>query len=224
MNNKFIKRVAAVVLGVAVMSTCAFASTVVDTTNYVDQTKTLTFAIDNASGADKISYIAYAGEDEETAETIVAVNQIDDAEVTETATVSISENLLGDAKVIVFMTGDSNGTAVDEKVLDVDDYIASAEIVNKDDGFKVDFEDGSDFYYTNVPKIDVNVNIKKGTYTFKGIKIKGNKITEEGTNEQVKTISIPDIAGTGPVYIYNLYVLGATADEAASMTAEAIIE
>lgn len=201
MNNKFIKRVAAVVLGVAVMSTCAFASSVTSV-NYVDAGKTLSYEINNAAGADKISYIAYAGETEETAETIVAVNQIDDASGTASDTVSISENLLGDSKVIVFMTGDSEGSDVDKEVVYVKDFVAATTQKNAGTN-SVEF---NNFTYTNVPVFDVEVTVYNGTYKITGIKAEGRE----------EAWTIPAVTGTGTLSVKNIYVLGAPEDVVAA--------
>lgn len=199
MNNKFLKRVAAVVLGAVVISTCAFASTVTDA-GYSDLS--LSYEISNDSGADKISYIAYAGADEATAETIVAVNQIDNAGSTASDTVSISSNLLGDSKVIVFMTGDSKGSAVDKEVVFVQDYVAAT--TQKNAGTNtVEF---NNFTYTNVPVFDVDVTVYNGVYKITGLKAEGR----DGV------WAIPEITGTGTLSVKNVYVLGAPEDVVAA--------
>lgn len=215
MNNKFIKRVAAVVLGVAVMSSCAFATTIGDATAYDKSSRVLTFAYEIEGEADKVSYIAYAGPTEETAETIVAVNQIDGATgVTET--INISADLLGDANVIVLQTGDSAGSAVEETVLYVNDYVAETATAKSTE---ITSADGK-FTYTNVPCFDVKVNIVKSGYTFKGFKqVDGTK-----TWDSSKIENMPTITGTGEIEINNVYFIGVPEEEVSGLKIEAWVE
>lgn len=122
MNNKFIKRVAAVVLGVAVLSTCAFAAPSISGESY---TSTLNFSI--ASSADKVSYIAYASEDGVAAGNIVAIGQIDNNVSGDSFSIPVSADLLGSAKYIIIKSGDTSGVAATPKVvsLPVSDYVAA---------------------------------------------------------------------------------------------------
>ena len=120
MNNKFIKRVAAVVLGVAVLSTCAFAASVTNG-SYSDK---LYFTLDTTQ--DKVSYIAYASDAESSVGTIVAIGQIDnDSDNTEALSIPVSASLLGDASHILIKSGDSAGGAASELLIPAAAYTHS---------------------------------------------------------------------------------------------------
>lgn len=171
MNNKIVKRFAAVVLGVAVLSTCAFASTITSA-DYAKATTTLTYNIN--STADKISYIAYAATKvadgtegatvvdgtSYTLGEIVAVNQIDGHTGGDTGNtaVSIAEAKLSGATHVVLMTGDSNGADVAKKAMAIDEFAYSSTVTNSE---TLEVKIG-DVTYSNCPNVTVNVTANKG--------------------------------------------------------------
>ena len=172
MNNKIVKRFAAVVLGAAVLSTCAFASEITSA-DYAKTNAKLTYDI--TSAADKISYIAYAatavdsategatqiGTDYYSLGNIVAVNQIDDhtSGSTGNTEVSIDSTKLAGATHIVLMSGDSNGAPVAKTaVLAIDEFAYSSNVTNSE---TLEVTIG-DVTYSNCPNITVNVTANKG--------------------------------------------------------------
>jgi len=123
MDNKIFKRIVAAAAGVAMLGTCAFATSLT-TASYSDGTLSFDYTV--ADGATKVTYLAYAatvaGESDETFTTvdgtkyvlgnIVAVNQLDEIPETTTESVAISADLLGEATNIVLMSGDDLGSDV----------------------------------------------------------------------------------------------------------------
>lgn len=170
MNNKIVKRFAAVVLGAAVLSTCAFASEITSA-DYAKADATLTYAI--SSTADKISYIAYAATKvadgtegatvvDSTSYTlgeIVAVNQIDDnTSGGSNGTVSIDSAKLAGATHVVLMSGDSNGAQVAKTAMPIDEFVYSSTVTNSE---TLEVEIGG-VTYSNCPNVTVNVTANKG--------------------------------------------------------------
>lgn len=213
MNNKFIKRVAAVVLGVAVLSTCAFAAPVISGESY---TSTLNFSI--ASNADKVSYIAYASEDGEALGNIVAIGQIDNnVSGGGSFNLPVSSSLLGDAKFIIIKSGDTSGVAAKPKTitLSVADYVAAVTLVNN--GKEAITVDGKQFI--NAPEYTFSVEFNKaGSVTV-------NKLVANGSHE-ISGAKLNELASTtfasGAKLNVNFFLAGAPeADIAAGIALEA---
>ena len=211
MNNKFIKRVAAVVLGVAVLSTCAFASTIEGTSSYSDPTLSFSYK----SAADKVSYIAYAATEAAdgsyTLGNIVAIGQADNNTADEVVPVrvDISESLLGDATHIVIKSGDSAGTTVDQDVVLAVEEFETAMSATSTGTHTVTM---GGVTYNDVPTFKVSFkNNVRGTATVTGFTAKApgkEDHTIEGSNIS-KAITY---SGTGSMEIENIYLVGAPAD------------
>lgn len=218
MNNKIVKRFAAVVLGVAVLSTCAFASRI-DSADYAKANTTLTYNI--YSDADKISYIAYAATKAASAEgatevngtyytlgEIVAVNQIDGhaAGNTGNTAVSIAEAKLSGATHVVLMSGDSNGAQVAKTAMPIDEYAIATSIQNED---TLEVKIG-DTTYSDCPNFKVEVTINKtGKY-----KVTGFTRVYNGEENPLTLVggTLPEIDGTGSMTMNNVYVVGMPKD------------
>lgn len=205
MNNKFIKRVAAVVLGVAVLSTCAFATTL-SGAGYEDATLSFSYASD----ADKVSYIAYAATEAEeggfTLGNIVAIGQIDDNTGNDEVEVGISANLLGDATHIVIKSGDSDGiTVAQTEVLAVEEYETA--MVPMSTGTHT-VEMGG-VIYNDVPTFKVTFkNNVEGTATV-------TKLTATAPGlapHELSSIGTIKYEGKGTLEVNNIYLVGAPAD------------
>ena len=206
MNNKFIKRVAAVVLGVAVLSTCAFAATISDGSTY--SSGTLTFGY--TTTGEKVSYIAYAAEastDGYTLGNIVAVNQIDNsAESVANNSVTISSTLLGDAGYIVLQSGDDQGVYTQVAIPTSDYAIKSTSRVNNNNsvtvevgGEKVTFTvtNGIDGASAQTPHIGENGNWYIGD-TDTGVKAK----VSEGALIAIGVVAGVALAGTCAMFVW----------------------
>ena len=214
MNNKIVKRFAAVVLGVAVLSTCAFASTI-DSADYAKTTTTLTYNI--TSTADKISYIAYAATktDATTAtaidgayynvsDVIVAVNQIDDNTSGSNGTVSIDSAKLNGYTHIVLMSGDSDGAVVSMKAMTIDEYAIATSIQNSGT-LEVTIGDTT---YSDCPNFKVEVTANKaGTLTVTGLK----KVLDGVESDFSAVYGLPagtTVTADSKITLNNVYVVG----------------
>lgn len=223
MNNKIVKRFAAVVLGVAVLSTCAFASTITSA-DYAKATTTLTYNIN--STADKISYIAYAATKvadgtegatvvdgtSYTLGEIVAVNQIDNHTAGDTGNtaVSIAEAKLSGATHVVLMTGDSAGAAVAKKAMAIDEYAIATSIQNAGT-LKVTIGDTT---YSDCPNFNVEVTINKaGGAKFTGLKKVYNGVEENFSSVTGLPSNVTTIGATGgKITLANVYIVGIPTD------------
>ena len=205
MNNKFIKRVAAVVLGVAVLSTCAFASTL---TNAGYEEATLGFSY--ASTADKVSYIAYAATEADgggyTLGNIVAIGQADDNTTGGNVSVGISAALLGDATHIVIKSGDSAGATVAQtEVLAVEEFETAMAATST--GTHTVTMGG--VTYNDVPTFKVSFkNNVAGTATVTKLTAKAAGLADH----ELSSIGTIQYNGKGSVEIDNIYLVGAPAD------------
>ena len=233
MNNKFIKRAAAVILGVCVLSTCAFAANDVTNAGYTEESTTLSFTY--GSSADKVSYIAYAatqdaegattvGDQKYTLGDIVAVNQIDDNAGSDTVSVAIDAAKIGGATHIVIMSGDSAGdfgsSAVQVAAIPIEDFEYSETTSISETEITL-----NDTLYTDVPI---------ATYTFTPNKTGKATITKlyhvlSGEKGEFKTVqNLPSnitITADSQVVVDNIYVLGAPeAAVTGGFTIEADIE
>lgn len=228
MNNKIVKRFAAVALGAAVLSTCAFASTITSA-DYAKADATLTYAI--SSTADKISYIAYAATKvadgtegatvvdgtSYTLGEIVAVNQIDDNTTGgSNGTVSIDSAKLTGATHVVLMSGDSNGE-LGKVAMAIDDFAIATAIKNTGK-FEVKIGDKT---YTDCPnfKVDVTAN-KGGTLTVTGLKkvVNGVETAIESTKITGTLPTGISITAGSSYTIENIYVVGMSAEDLANIS------
>ena len=214
MNNKFIKRAASVVLGVAVLSTCAFAANDITGAGYSEETISFSYS----STADKVSYIAYAatqdaegttnvGGENYTLGNIVAVNQIDDNTGAGSVSVAIDPTKLGSATHLIIMSGDSAGgygSASVQVAIPVEDfdYTTNTEITAKE--IKLG---GTTYTDTPVVKLTITPN-KSGTLSVTGLSHTYNEQTEAFSSVQNLPTNVTVTADSGYV-IDNIYVIGA---------------
>ena len=197
MNNKFIKRVAAVVLGVAVLSTCAFAASVTNG-SYSDK---LYFTLDTTQ--DKVSYIAYASDAESSVGTIVAIGQIDnDSDNTEALSIPVSASLLGDASHILIKSGDSAGGAASELLIPAAAYTHSVTCTEATGVY-------GDIHHAPQYKISVKVN-KDGSLVLNSLtaKTEGYEDHALGTIGTLKAITDTTFA-SGATLEVNFVLAGA---------------
>ena len=203
MNNKFIKRVAAVVLGVAVLSTCAFATTIVEADTKYTANDTVTFSY--SAAGDKVSYIAYSvsgGEEKE----IVAIGQIDDSAASDEISIPISASKLAYCEAIMLKTGDSNGN-YDEYL--VEEYTATSSTSTAD----VVIEGNT---FTDLATITIEAKGKNpGKYTLAGLKATVGKETKTFATSvdgvAFPTVNVSDAGGD--IALGNIYLVGLTEDQ-----------
>lgn len=214
MNNKFIKRAASVVLGVAVLSTCAFAANDITGAGYSEETIIFSYS----STADKVSYIAYAatqdaegttnvGGENYTLGNIVAVNQIDDNAGAGSVSVAIDPTKLGEATHLVIMSGDSAGgygSASVQVAIPVDDfeYTTSTEITAREVKF-------GETTYTDVPVVKLTITSNKtGSLAVGKLYHKYNEVKDEFTSAQNLPQNL-SVTADSSVVVDNIYVIGA---------------
>ena len=204
MNNKFIKRVAAVVLGVAVLSSCAFATVINESNTKYTGNNTVTFSYTTSANA-SVSYIAYAVSNGVEGE-VVAVGQIDDSSASNSVSIPISADKLKYCEAINIYSGDSNGTTKDTFKVEEYTHSASAEIGNIE-------ENGITF--TDVATVNITATGKNpGTYTLSGLKgvigEESNPLTSLG-KAFPSNISVGEAGGS--INVGKIYLIGLTGDQ-----------
>lgn len=206
MNNKFIKRVAAVVLGVAVLSTCAFAATVTEADTKYIANDTVTFSY--STTGDKVSYIAYAVSNGVEGE-IVAIGQIDDSAASDEIEIPISAAKLAYCEAIKIKTGDSAGV-YDEYL--VEEYTATSSTSTAD----VVIEGNT---FTDLATITIAATGKNpGKYTLAGLKATVGEETKTFATS-VDGVAFPTVnvgeAG-GDIALGNIYLVKLTDEQLGS--------
>lgn len=196
MNNKFIKRVAAVVLSVAVLSTCAFATAINESATKFNANDKVTFVY--TTSGDKVSYIAYAVKNGVVTNEIVAIGQEDNVTNGGTVNISIDADKLAYCEAIEIHSGDSTGA---EKVtFKVEEYEITTNKVSKD----AQVIDG--YTFTDLATVSIAGTGKNaGNYTLAGLKAT--------VGEEPKTIPVitPAITVGNDGYSFtvgNIYLVG----------------
>jgi len=199
MNNKFIKRIAAVVLGVAVLSTCAFATVINESATKYTGNNSVTFSYETTAG-DDVSYIAYAVSNGAEGE-IVAVGQVDDSAAAGTVSIAIDADKLAYCEAINIYSGDSTGGA--KASFKVEEYTHSASAVVEDIVLGGEtFEDVATITITATGK-------NPGTYTLAGLKGIVGGVSKELTKKSDAAFPSIEVGSAGgAINVGNIYLVG----------------
>lgn len=204
MNNKFIKRVAAVVLSVAVLSTCAFAATI-ESAEYTGN-RWVTFSYETKAGA-SVSYIAYAVSGGNEGE-IVAVGQVDDSDESGTVNITMNNSKLKYCEAINIYVGDDTGDTKVKKGLQEYTYLTDIKVGTAEAPIDVN---GDKVYDVVKTAMTVTAN-QAGEYALNSLKVKVGDEEKEfslGTTEGETTV-YPSYEATegAEITVDNIYLAG----------------